>query len=120
LGGKRIHRTFKDFKKAKSEAKAIAEKLSEGEVSVAQITTREALQLRSAQDHLAPLGLRLDVAASEYADAAIRLGKVRIWEAVTFYLRHHDQNTEQINTARLVEGFLVHKKSSGDACGLLH
>jgi len=52
LGGKRIQRTFKDLNKAKSEAKAIAEKLSKGEVSVAQITAREALQLRSAQDHL--------------------------------------------------------------------
>ena len=119
LGGKRIQRTFKDFKKAKSEAKAIAEKLSKGEVSVAQITAREALQLRSAQDHLAPLGLRLDVAASEYADAAIRLGKVKLGEAVTFYLRHHDQNTEQINTARLVEGFLAYKKSSGASAAYL-
>ena len=51
--------------------------------------------------------VRLDTAANQYANAVGKLGKVKLDEAVEFYLRHHDQQTEEIDVAQLVKRFLA-------------
>ncbi|SVB05375.1 uncharacterized protein METZ01_LOCUS158229, partial [marine metagenome] len=113
MGGKRLQRTFTSLEKAKQEAAAIAGKLTSGEVSVAEVTASEVVQLRSAQEQLSSVGIRLDTAASQYANALRKLGKTRLDEAVEFYLRHHDQQTEEIEVVQLVERFLIFKENSG-------
>ena len=90
MGGRRLQRTFKRFEKAKEEATAIADKLASGEVTVAEVTASEVVQLRTAQEQLSSTGVRLDTAVSRYANAVGKLGKVKLDEAVEFYLRHHD------------------------------
>ena len=57
--------------------------------------------------------VRLDTAANQYANAVGKLGKVKLDEAVEFYLRHHDQQTEEIDVAQLVERFLAFKEACG-------
>ena len=113
MGGKRLQRTFKNFEKAKKEATAIADKLASGEVTVAEVTASEVVQLRTAQEQLSSTGVRLDTAVGRYANAVGKLGEVKLDEAVEFYLRHHDQQTEEINVVQLVERFLEYKKASG-------
>ena len=103
MGGKRLQRTFKSFEKAKQEAAAIAGKLASGEVTVAEVTASEVVQLRSAQEQLSSVRVRLDTAANQYANAIGKLGKVKLDEAVEFYLRHHNKQTEEINVVQLVE-----------------
>jgi len=50
MGGKRLQRTFKSFTKAKEEGPvAIVDKLASGEVTVAEVTASEGVQLRSAK-----------------------------------------------------------------------
>ena len=113
MGGKRLQRTFNNFEKAKKEAVAISDKLASGEVTVAEVTANEVVQLRTAQEQLSSTGVRLDTAANQYANAVGKLGKVKLDDAVEFYLRHHDQQTEEINVIQLVERFLKYKKASG-------
>ena len=92
---------------------AIADKLASGEVTVAEVTANEVVQLRSAQEQLSSVRVRIDTAANQYANAVKKLGKTKLDEAVEFYLRHHDQQTEEIDAAQLVERFLAFKETSG-------
>ena len=80
---------------------------------MAEVTASEVVQLRSAQEQLSPIRVRLDTAASQYANAVGKLGKVKLDEAVEFYLHHHSQQTEEIDVAQLVERFLTFKETSG-------
>ena len=113
MGGKRLQRTFKSLEKAKQEAAAIAGKLASGEVTVAEVTASEVVQLRAAQEQLSSMQVRIDTAASQYANAIGRLGKVKLDEAVEFYLRHHCQQMEEIDVPLLLERFLAFKQTSG-------
>ena len=77
------------------------------------MTASEMIQLRSAQEQLSSVRVRLDTAANQYANAVGKLGKVKLDEAVEFYLRHHDQQTEEIDVTQLVKRFLAFKETSG-------
>ena len=113
LGGKRIQRSFKCGSKAKAEAQAIADKLNTGEVTIADITAREALQLRFAQDHLRPTGIPLDTMVSEYVAALTELDGLKLSDAVQFYLKYNQKEKQDISIGQLVDGFLEDKRSSG-------
>ena len=84
MGGKRLQRTFRSFEKAKEEAAAIAGKLASGEVTVAEVTASEVVQLRSAQEQLSSVRVRLDTAAIQYANAVGKLGKVSWMKPLSF------------------------------------
>ena len=113
LGGKRLQRSFKDGQQAREEAKALSQKLADGAVSVADITNGQAFRYKMAEDHLAPVGTRIDVAAAEYAEACLRLGDKNLLEAVNFYVEHYGRSDKQISISELVTGFLANKRSSG-------
>jgi len=113
LGGKRLQRSFKDGQQAREEAKALSQKLADGAVSVADITNGQAFRYKMAEDHLAPVGTRIDVAAAEYAEACLRLGDKNLLEAVNFYVEHYGRSDKQIPISELVTGFLANKRSSG-------
>jgi integrase len=112
-GGKRLQRTYTCFEKADREARAIADKLALGEVSVAQINSSEVVQLRAAQEYLAPLGIRVDAAAGEYAALTSKLGTVSLDRAVDFYLLNNNPKLNEFRLVHLVEQFLDFKKASG-------
>ena len=80
---------------------------------MAEVTASEVVQLRSAQEQLSSVRVRLDTAAIQYANAVGKLGKVKLDQAVEFYLRHHDQQTEEIDVTQLLERFLSFKETSG-------
>jgi len=112
-GGKCLQRTYTCFDKADREARAIADKLALGEVSVAQINSSEVVQLRAAQEHLAPLGIRVDAAAGEYAALSSKLGTVSLDRAVDFYLLNNNPKLNKFRLVHLVEQFLDFKKAIG-------
>jgi integrase len=113
VGGRRCQRTRKTFEEAEESAKVILSQLREGRVSVAQITQQDVSILGFANSELAELGLRLDQAIYEYADARRRLGGVALSEAVKCYLQYHPTSLRQINLEELVKRFLDYKQDSG-------
>ena len=82
-------------------------------MSVARITQMDVSVLGFARSELAELGLRLDRAIYEYADARRRLGGVTLNEAVSCYLQYHPTSLRQISPEELVKRFLDYKQDSG-------
>src|SRR6476619_5184498 len=70
LGGRRHRLNFRDLEAAKVEAQAKASQLARGDVDAVQLTGRDRLTYGRALDAIRPLGVPLDAAATEYAQAA--------------------------------------------------
>jgi hypothetical protein len=76
LGGKRQRLIFRDLDRAKNEATAKAAQLARGDVDAAQLTGKDRLTYGRAVDAIRPLGIPLDAAAIEYAEASKMEGKL--------------------------------------------
>ena len=88
LGGKRHRLNFNSLDAAKKEAAAKAAQLARGDVDAVQLTGRDRLIYGRALDAIKPLGVLLDAAAAEYAQAAKTLAGHSLLDAVDFYMRH--------------------------------
>jgi integrase len=86
--GKRILRQFADEKEAREEAMATARKLHGGELAVLQLRDGDRHTYITALHALKDTGKRLDLAASEYAEACKILHGASLVEAVRFYRKH--------------------------------
>jgi len=88
IGGRRHRTTFSDLNRAKKEAKATAKKLAAGEAAALQLRNRDGIIYVRALERLKPLGIELDKAAADYAEAVRALnGKGTLIEAVNYFLR---------------------------------
>jgi integrase len=113
LGGKRHRLIFRDLDKAKNEATAKAAQLARGDVDAAQLSGKDRLTYGRAVDVIRPLGIPLDAAAIEYAEASKTLEGHSLTEAARFYMRHHRRGIEGKLVRDAVEDFRQAKIAAG-------
>jgi hypothetical protein len=111
--GHRKLKAFAKYEEAYDEAKAVALKLAQGEVQVAQLTSADRRAYGHAVAELRPTGVALELAAKEYAEAVKVLGgRTSLVEAARFYVHKH-QNCTSKNVSDAVEEMLQTKKDGG-------
>jgi integrase len=113
LGGKRHRLNFRDLDRARTEAQAKAAQLARGDVDAAQLTGKDRLTYGRAVDAIASLGVPLDAAAIEYAEASKMLEGHPLIEAARFYMRHHRRGIEGKLVKDAVEDFRQAKIAAG-------
>lgn len=89
LGGKRHRPSFADFDEAKNEAQAKAAQLARGDVDAMQLNGKDRLAYGRALEAIRTLGMPLDAAAIDYAEARKILKNNSLLDAARFYMRHH-------------------------------
>jgi len=89
MDGKRHRQVFPTFKQAKKAATTKAEEMDRGQHGAVKLTNADSAAYNRAIDLLKPSGVALEFAASEYANAVKRLGKVSLTQAVDFYLKRN-------------------------------
>ena len=113
LGGRRHRQTFSDLEQAKSEANAKAAQLARGDLDAAQLTGKDRLIYGRVLDAIRPLGIPLEAAAVEYAEAKKILEGVSLTEAARFYMLHHKRGIEDKLVKDAVQEFRQAKWEAG-------
>ena len=114
LGGKRHRQIFGDLEEAEAEATAKAKQLAQGDIDAAQLTGRDRLAYGRALDAIRLLGVSLEAAALEYAEAKKTLLQGHsLAEAARFYMRHHGQGITGKLVLEAVEAFKAEKQQEG-------
>jgi integrase len=96
--GARKRPVFSDFKKAKQEALFVAKRLGSKDADVLELKSSDRAAYQRARELLDPLGVGVEMAAAQFADAKTRLGDVPLSRAVDFYL----QERPKVKVARTV------------------
>src|SRR5688572_10413334 len=110
---KRKQKAFADYNEAKEEAQGVAQKLSQGEIQVAQLTSSDRRAYGHALAELQPTGAALELAAKEYAEAhKILAGRTSLVEAARFYVARH-QNCTAMDVKDAIEELYQSKKQEG-------
>jgi hypothetical protein len=106
-GGRRERPSFATLKEARKEAETAAERLARGEGQSLVLTGNDRLIYLQALETLYPLGIPLNVAATEYAQAlAILRGKGSVLEASRHFAATHACEIRPIRTSDLVEDLI--------------
>jgi integrase len=114
LGGKRHRLNFRSLDLARTEAAAKAAQLARGDVDAVQLTGKDRLTYGRALEALRGLGVPLDAAAIEYAQAAKVLEPGHgLTDAANFYMLHHGRGITGRLLADAVQDFQQAKKSVG-------
>jgi integrase len=113
LGGRRHRLNFRDLDKAKNEAQAKAAQLARGDVDAVQLTGKDRLAYGRALDAVKDLGIPLDAAAIDYAEARKILDGHSLSDAARFFMRHHGRGVEGKLVADAVEAFKAEKRAEG-------
>lgn len=113
--GRRVRALFADLGKARTEAEAIATRLGNVEADVLTLTSADRAAYLRARALLDPLGIAVETAASEVADAVKRLKgrRVPFSRLVDDYLRRHPIDMEPKTTPVVVEELLLLKAKDG-------
>jgi integrase len=101
--GVRKRPSFADLNEARCKAETIAERLARGEAGNLVLRNAERLEYLRAHEVLDPIGISLDLAANEYAQATnILQGRGSILEAARFFLTSNAGDIAPIQTMDLV------------------
>lgn len=111
--GVRKRPTFPDFESAKTEAEIVASRLSSTSADILTLSSADRAVYLRARQLLDPLGLPLETAAAQLADAVNRLGDIPLSHAVDFYLKRHPTKMEPKTVQEVATEFLEAKKSDG-------
>ena len=84
--GRRKREVFKTLQAAKDVAALKENQMTQGDLGAAKLTDVECTAYLRASSLLEPVGVPLELAASEYASAAKRLGVLSLSQAVDFFL----------------------------------
>ncbi len=85
-GGKRTQKMFADFDDAEAYAKSVGKSMSRGELDVLELRSADRIAYVHAMNELRPLGVSLEWAVKEYAEASRLLGgKASLVEAAREY-----------------------------------
>lgn len=109
LDGVRKMSSFAHFDKAKKEAEFVAQRMGSAEADVLVLKSADRAAYQLARRILDPLGVSVEEAALQFAHATKRLGKVRLTEAVEFYLRWRPTEPELRSVEKVVAEFLETK-----------
>lgn len=114
LGSQRVRRRFADFAEAKLEAELVATKMTNDEQEALRLSPADRANYVQACGFLKPTNVPLNVAASEYADAAKRLPPgVLMRDAVNFYLKRNPTCFPKRTVTEVVEELLQAKEKAG-------
>jgi integrase len=113
LGGKRHRLNFPNLEAAKTEASAKAAQLARGDMDAVQLTGRDRLVYGRALDAIHGLGVSLDAAAIEYAEARKVLGGHSLADSSRFFMRHHGKGISGKLVTDAVEAFKDEKRTEG-------
>ena len=109
LGGKRHRPSFADLDEAKNEAAAKAAQLARGDVDAMQLNGKDRLAYGRALEAIRTLGMPLDAAAIDYAEARKILKNNSLLDAARFYMRHHGHGITGKSVSEAFEAFLEAK-----------
>lgn len=87
--GKRKFRSFADYGKARRYADTVTASFAKGDAKFLTLSGEEMVVYARATQALKPLGIPLDVAATDYAQAKAKLGAHPLLAAVEFFVRNH-------------------------------
>ena len=111
--GRRVLRSISDHGEAIQEAERIANQLSTGEVTAAQMSNSEAADYGSSVETLRPTGIGIVSAAAIVAKAVEILGGDRIIEAARFFARHRADKITHKTVAEVVTELIEAKEGRG-------
>lgn len=102
-----------------AEAKSVGRQLAGGDFGTVELSAADRVSADRALTILKPLGVPLELCASEYVDARTRRGKVSLSQAVDSYLKRHPANLVSKKAGAVMEEMLELKKSDGLSAGYL-
>jgi hypothetical protein len=111
--GKRHRRTFADFDRAKSEADTVVGRLASSDSAILTLSGADLSAYQRARQVLDPIGVAIEIASTEYADAKKKLADVSLSQAVEFFLKRHPKKIEVRSVQSVVEEFISAKESEG-------
>jgi integrase len=109
--GKRHRQVFPTLKQAKKAATTKAEEMDRGQHGAVKLTNADSAAYVRAIDLLKPSGVALEFAASEYANAVKRLGKVSLTQAVDFYLKRNPLDRVSKTVPEVVTELIASKEA---------
>ncbi len=110
---KRIRVLRSDLAAAKGKAREICVDILNGETAAATLSPQQRLEAVSARDAVAPLGMSLDAAARELAEAHRVSGGAGIIEMARFWARHHQGDRSQKPVGDVHKEMLDAKRDQG-------
>lgn len=113
VGDKRKLETFAEYEKARKRADAINDSVADKDVDALAISREDRILFKRATDAIAGLGLEIDAAAREYAEARKLLGATPLLDAVRGYLKRHPSNLKRMTVAEATEGLIAAKRKDG-------
>lgn len=102
---------FADLDEAKREAAAKATALCNGELDVLKLDNADRTIYVRACNAIRPLGMPLDLAAVQFAQAKSRLGETPLSDAVDFYLKHCPRNLPRKTVSEVYAEILAAKEN---------
>jgi len=112
--GSRRHMTpFARLADARRQAREIAAQISAGEVSAIRMSRADEMIYQRAREAIAPLGLALDTAAIELAQARRLLGDTPVAEAARFYLNHGARHITPKTPSEITKELIAQKRADG-------
>ena len=112
--GKRRQKMFADFDEAHAEAKSKASALSRGELDVLELRSVDSRAYVNAVDLLNPIGVPLELAVKDYAEAwKVLGGKASLLEAAKEFARRHMHELPSKLLPDAVDEMIAMKKRDG-------
>lgn len=117
--GVRKRPTFPDFEQAKAEAEGVAGRLSCTDADVLTLTSADRAAYLRARQLLDPLGVSIEAAAAQFAEAKKLLGDSPLSHAAEFYVKRHPTKIPPRAAKDVMEEMLKAKKGDGLSEGYL-
>ena len=115
--GARRRPTFPTFEKAKAEAERVAGRLAATDADVLTLSSADRAAYLRARQVLDPVGMPIEAAAAQLADAKSQLCDVPLSQAVEFYLKRHPTRIPPRAVADVVTEMLEAKEGDGLSAG---
>lgn len=112
FGGKRRTEQHRTEAEALREAQNKATQLARGDLDSAQLRSTDRLVYGRAMELISSLGINLDLAVAEYAEARKALKATPLRAAVEFWLRHHPVGFESVTVRQAVDQFLANRSTA--------
>jgi integrase len=121
LLGKRRQVGRSDFEDAKQVALEACRQIANGQQMSLSLANADLLEYRRAQEALTPLGIKLDAAAHEYANAVALLGgRASLAEVCRDWLKVHARQLPHITVSEAVEKLVEQAGADGKSAARLH
>jgi len=104
---------FSRYETAKEEAAAILRRLMQGADGSAVLRDADRFAYSRAQELLRPLGLSVDIAAHQIAEATKLLNGASLLDAARYYARHHRLDRPVKTVREVVDDLVVNRQKTG-------